>query len=79
MGLRAICAFWKPFSARSVGNLDDQEIKAIALTSIEELEKQIEIIRTTFGIEKPRQTPTITRTDLEEVFNSCISKLNLSS
>ena len=79
MGLRAISAFWKPFSARSVLGMEDHEVRMIALTSIEELEQQIALIRNTFGIEKPERSLEITRADMEEVFTSCVRKLTSSS
>lgn len=80
MGIRAISAFWKPFSAHSVLNLNEQEVKLIARTSIEELEKQIELIRTTFGIETPaKQASQLTQTDIENIVDSCVRRLSHQS
>jgi hypothetical protein len=65
MGLAAMAAFWKPFSAQAVLNLSDQEVRAIALTSITELQKQIELIRNTFNI--PVAPQELTKQDIEKM------------
>lgn len=75
MGLKAMSAFWKPFSARSVLNLNEQEVKMIALMSIEELERQIELIRNTFGLEKPKQPLEVTKLEIEHIVDRCVQKL----
>lgn len=62
MGLAAMAAFWKPFSAQTVLKLDDEEVRAIALTSINELQEQIELIRTTFNI--PPSDQELTRREV---------------
>ena len=65
MGIRAISAFWKPFSAQSILKLSDLEVRAIALASITELQRQIDLIRMTFNI--PIGPKEITRTDIERM------------
>lgn len=67
MGLIAIKAFWKPFSAQAVLGLSDQEVRAVALTSIDELQKQINFIRATFNITEPSYSQTLTRRDVERM------------
>jgi hypothetical protein len=65
MGLAAMAAFWKPFSAQAVLNLSEQEVRAIALNSITELQKQIELIRNTFNI--PVSPQELTKKDIEKM------------
>jgi hypothetical protein len=65
MGLAAMAAFWKPFSAQAVLNLSEQEVRAIALNSITELQKQIELIRSTFNI--PVAPQELTKKDIEKM------------
>lgn len=46
-------AFWKPFAYQEQGELDEEALKAIAQDSIEALTRQIDLIRQSFGIERP--------------------------
>ncbi|MEM9002723.1 MAG: hypothetical protein AAGE59_04250 [Cyanobacteria bacterium P01_F01_bin.86] len=71
MGLAAMSAFWKPFSAQAVLGLSEQEVRAIALTSITELQQQIELIRNTFNI--PACSKEITKREIEQMIEE---KLN---
>lgn len=71
MGLAAMAAFWKPFSAQAVLGLSEQEVRVIALTSITELQQQIELIRTTFNI--PANSKEITKREIEQMIEE---KLN---
>lgn len=72
MGLAAMSAFWKPFSARATLNLDEQEVKAIALTSISELQQQISLIRKTFNI--PETLNEMTRRDIENMIEESLTQ-----
>lgn len=56
-GVDAMMAFWKPFAYQDQGNLSEEELQAIARESIEALSRQIESIRSTFGIERSETTP----------------------
>lgn len=69
MGLAAISAYWKPFSAYSVLNLSDREVQAVSLNSIAELEEQIRLIQTTFNIQAQQPEPTriMTRADIAQM------------
>ena len=71
MGLAAMAAFWKPFSAQAVLGVSEQEVRAIALTSITELQQQIALIRTTFNI--PASSKEITKREIERMIEE---KLN---
>jgi hypothetical protein len=71
MGLAAMAAFWKPFSAQAVLNLSEQEVRAIALTSITELQKQIELIRNTFNI--PAAPQELTKQDIEKMIEDSLN------
>jgi hypothetical protein len=78
MGLAAMAAFWKPFSAQAVLNLSDQEVRAIALNSITELQKQIELIRNTFNI--PVAPQELTKKDIEKMIEDSLnSRRSLSN
>ena len=68
MGLAAMSAFWKPFSARSVLKLSEQESKAIALTSIAELQQQIDLIRKAFNI--PENLNEETKREVENMIEA---------
>lgn len=72
MALEAISAFWKPFSAQALLEISDQESKQIALRSIDELQKQIELIKTAFGLQS--YSNSITRTEIEALIESRISQ-----
>jgi hypothetical protein len=71
MGLAAMAAFWKPFSAQAVLNLSEQEVRAIALNSITELQKQIELIRNTFNI--PVAPQELTKKDIEKMIEDSLN------
>jgi hypothetical protein len=71
MGLAAMAAFWKPFSAQAVLDLSDQEVRAIALNSITELQKQIELIRNTFNI--PAAPQELTKQDIEKMIEDSLN------
>jgi hypothetical protein len=71
MGLAAMAAFWKPFSAQAVLDLSEQEVRAIALTSITELQKQIELIRNTFNI--PTAPQELTKQDIEKMIEDSLN------
>ncbi|KPQ32872.1 MAG: Uncharacterized protein conserved in bacteria (DUF2328) [Phormidesmis priestleyi Ana] len=71
MGLEAISAFWKPFSAHSVLGLSDLEVRRLALTSITELQQHIDLIRTTFNI--PQDTQEMTKQDIEKMIEECLN------
>lgn len=64
-GLAAISAFWKPFSAQAVLRLSEEEVRAVALTSIEELTQQISLIRNTFNL--PEEPVRLTKADVERI------------
>ncbi len=72
MGLAAISAFWKPFSAQAVLKLSKQEVKAAALASIDELEQQIELIRTTFDV--PKRLSDMTRREIEDMIEESLTQ-----
>lgn len=72
MGLAAISAFWKPFSAQAVLKLSEQEIKAAALASIDELEQQIDLIRTTFDV--PKRLSDMSREEIEDMIEESLTR-----
>jgi len=78
MALEAISAFWKPFSAKALLGIGDQEAKVIARRSISELQDQIELIRNAFDI-KPDCQPTVTRTEVERLIDDRLSQIPLPS
>jgi len=71
MGLAAMSAFWKPFSARSVLELSEPEVRAVALASIAELQQQISLIRKTFNI--PENLNEMTRKEIEKMIEKRLS------
>lgn len=73
MGLRAISAFWKPFSAQAVLKVDEQAAREIALNSISELEDQIELIKKAFNIQHG-YLPSLTRQDVEQLIDIRINQ-----
>lgn len=73
MGLRAISAFWKPFSAREVLHASEAEVREIALNSIAELERQIELIKKTFNIQHG-YLPTLTRQEIEQLIDARLNQ-----
>ena len=71
MGLEAISAFWKPFSAKAVLELSDEEVKSIALDSIDRLQNQIALIRKTFDLHS--DVNAATRRDIEKIVQDSLS------
>ena len=72
MGLSAISAFWKPFSAQTVLKLSEQEVKAAALDSIDKLQQQIDLIRTTFDV--PKRLGEMTRREVEDMIEESLTQ-----
>ena len=68
MATDAISAFWKPFSARAILEVSEEEAKAIALRSLDELQRQMDLIRTAFNLQN--YSPGITRSELEAIIDS---------
>jgi hypothetical protein len=50
-GIDAISAFWKPFAYQEQGQLNPEELQAIAREAVEQLSKQMLLINETFGLE----------------------------
>ena len=84
-GLDAISAFWRPFAYQENGQLGEEEKKAIARESIETLTRQIDLIRETFGVEKPQASDTSTslkqevQTALSEALQTLIGNGDFSA
>jgi hypothetical protein len=68
-GLDAMSAFWKPFAYQE----NEEERGAIARESIEALTRQIDLIRETFGVEKP-ESPSHT-TDLKQEIQTVVTEV----
>lgn len=69
MGIKAISAFWKPFSAQTILKVSEQEAHKIALDSIAELERQIALIKMTFNIQYD-DIPGLTRHEIEQLVDT---------
>lgn len=78
MALRAISAFWKPFSARSLSNLDEDKVRMIARDSIDELRSQIKLIERTFNIEQ-NHLSTVTRPEVEQMIEAKLEQQGIGS
>jgi hypothetical protein len=72
-GLDAISAFWHPFAALENERLSAEERSAIARESIETLTRQIDLIRETFGIEKPDSSSHTT--DLKQEIQAVVTEV----
>jgi hypothetical protein len=68
-GLDAMSAFWKPFAYQENGD----EVGAIARESIEALTRQIDLIRETFGVEKPESLSNTT--DLKQEIQTVVTEV----
>lgn len=68
MALEAISAFWKPFSAKALLKISDQESKQIAIRSIDRLQKQIDLIKTAFELQS--YSTSITRHEIEALIDA---------
>lgn len=73
MGIKAISAFWKPFSAQTILQVSEQEMRKIALNSIAELEEQIELIKRTFNLQNG-DTTSLTRQEIEQLVDVRMSQ-----
>jgi hypothetical protein len=71
-GLDAMSAFWKPFAYQENGQVSEG-VGAIARESIEALTRQIDLIRETFGVEKP-ESPSNT-TDLKQEIQTVVTEV----
>lgn len=76
MGLAAISAYWKPFSACNILQLSEREVRAVALNSIAELEEQIRLIRNTFDIRDSQANipRAITRADVAQMIEEVLAQ-----
>ncbi len=71
-GLDAMSAFWRPFAYQENGQLSEEERRVIAQESIETLTRQIDLIRETFGVDKPQ--PSDTTTSLKQEVQTALSE-----
>ena len=53
-GIDAMTAFWKPFAYQEEGVLSEEQLRAIAIESVEMLTRQIDLICAAFGLENPQ-------------------------
>ncbi len=51
--LKSLSAYWSPFAAKWAGE-DEEEVKSLALSSINQLELQIQYIRDSFDLPQPQ-------------------------
>ncbi|NET33338.1 MAG: hypothetical protein F6K19_15180 [Cyanothece sp. SIO1E1] len=72
-GIDAITTFWKPMAYQEQGDLTAEELKAIARESIEALNRQIDLICDTFGLERPQQTTSNQNLELRQEIQQAVS------
>jgi hypothetical protein len=71
-GIDAMSAFWKPFAYQEQENLTEEEIKAIARESVEQLNRQMTLICDTFGLEPP--TASTSTVDLKQEIRQAVAE-----
>jgi sulfite reductase alpha subunit-like flavoprotein len=71
-GIDAMSAFWKPFAYQEQENLSEEELKAIARESIEQLNRQMTLICDTFGLEPP--TAATSTVDLKQEIRQAMAE-----
>ena len=75
-GIDAMMAFWKPFAYREQGNLSEQELRAIAIESVEMLTRQLDLICAAFGLESPQaKASTNLKQEIREAMSETIQTL----
>lgn len=72
MATDAISAFWKPFSAKAVLEVSEEEAKAIALRSLDELQQQMDLIKNAFGLQT--YNGGITKSEVEAMIDSRLNQ-----
>lgn len=72
MALDAISAFWKPFSARAVLKVSEEEAKIIARDSVDKLQRQIDLIKNAFDLQP--YTRGITKSEVEAMIDSRLNQ-----
>lgn len=71
-GIDAMSAFWKPFAYQEQENSSEEELKAIARESIEQLNRQLTLICDTFGLEPP--TAVTSSVDLKQEIRQAVAE-----
>lgn len=71
-GIDAMSAFWKPFAYQEQENLSEEELKAIARESVEQLNRQMTLICDTFGLEPP--TTATSTVDLKQEIRQAVAE-----
>ena len=75
-GIDAMMAFWKPFAYQEQGNLSDEELRAIAIESVEMLTRQINLIGAVFDLESSQaKAPTNLKQEIREAMSEAIQTL----
>ena len=75
-GIDAMMAFWKPFAYQEHGELSEEELRTIALESIEMLTRQINLINAAFGLESSQAKATTNlKHEIREAINDALQTL----
>ncbi|MDJ0707455.1 MAG: hypothetical protein QNJ46_29625 [Leptolyngbyaceae cyanobacterium MO_188.B28] len=78
-GLDAMMAFWKPFAYQEQGDFSEEELRAIAIESVEILTRQVRAICAAFELEIPQATGSVTlkqeiRDTIRDSFQALLTK-----
>ena len=75
-GVDAMMAFWKPFAYQEQGNLSEEELRTIAIESVEMLTRQRDLICAAFGLETPHaKAPVNLKQEIREAMGEVIQAL----
>lgn len=73
-GIDAMSAFWKPFAYQEQEKLNDEELKAIARESVEQLSRQMTLICEAFGLEPPTAATASPPVDLKQEIRQAVAE-----
>lgn len=73
-GIDAMSAFWKPFAYQEQEKLNEEDLKAIACESVEQLSRQMTLICEAFGLEHPTAATALPPVDLKQEIRQAVSE-----
>jgi hypothetical protein len=73
-GIDAMVAFYKPFAFQDKEGIGEEELRAIAQDAVEALSRQIELLCSTFGLERPDAIAPDLRSEIKQAIAAVLSE-----
>ncbi|NJP08297.1 MAG: hypothetical protein HC866_01510 [Leptolyngbyaceae cyanobacterium RU_5_1] len=71
-GVDAIVAFYKPFAYQAQADVSEDELQTIARDAVEALCRQIDLLCSTFGIERPAAIAHDVKTEIKQMLSELL-------